>query len=252
MQVNLWGNRCDLSISCGEEVQPDENPFNVIEGLDQFILANDAAAIYNCLMAGSPRARVDFILDNAGYELFTDLVMADFLIRYDFAATVRFHCKAIPWFISDVMARDFHWTIERLANSPVTTVSEFGRRVRTYVESQQIELRPAELFWTSPYGYDAMDRYAPDLYADLSQSHLLIFKGDLNYRKLLGDLNWRSDTEFVEVLQSFRPTNLCTLRTIKADLICGVSTEVCANISDRNPKWMETGEYGVIQFAPKL
>lgn len=241
-----------MSISCGEDVQADDNPFNAIEALDESILANDSADIYDCLTAGSPRARVDFILDNAGYELFTDLVLADFLIRYDFATTVRFHCKAIPWFISDVMARDFHWTVERLANSESANVREFGRRVRGYVEQRQIELRPVELFWTSPFGYDAMQRSASELYADLAQSHLLIFKGDLNYRKLLGDLNWKSDTKFADVLQSFRPTNVCALRTIKADLICGVAVDVCANISDRNPKWMETGEYGVIQFAPKL
>lgn len=69
------------------------------------------------------------------------------------------------------------------------------------------------------------------LYSDLSTAHLLIFKafkGDLNYRKLLADFNWNFwnflfESRFVNALGVFRPTNLCTLRTIKADsadLIC--------------------------------
>lgn len=248
--MNLWGNRCDLSLTCGEDANPTNSPFDSTELLDELVIANDAFAIWNCV-SGGQRERFDIILDNAGYELFTDLVMADFLLRYDFAGKVRFHCKAIPWFISDVMNRDFHWTIERLANSTVPNVSEFGKRLRGYCESQQFEVAPTEHFWTSPYEFDVMDKIIPDMYASLAQSHLLIFKGDLNYRKLLADVNWQTDMEFAEALQSFRPTNLCALRTVKCDLICGVGREKCEQLSEQNPKWMETGEYAVIQFAAK-
>lgn len=38
-------------------------------------------------------------------------------------------------------------------------------------------------FWTTQYAYQDMPSAAPDLVADLAQSGLVIFKGDLNYRK---------------------------------------------------------------------
>lgn len=191
-------------------------------------------------------------MDNSGYEVFTDFVLADFILRYDFVHKIRFHCKAIPWFISDVMYRDFHWTIHQLANSDNDVIKAFGQRLNDYVDTKRIELQPTEFFWTSPYEFQEMPTVAPKLYANLATSHLLIFKGDLNYRKLLADVNWPFNSRFVDVLGVFRPTNLCTLRTVKADLICELPDGKADELAKLDKMWMETGKYGVIHFAPKL
>ncbi len=61
--------------------------------------------------SGMKHARVDVILDNAGFELVTDLVLADFLVSAGLAKQIRFHGKSIPWFVSDVTKQDFEWTI---------------------------------------------------------------------------------------------------------------------------------------------
>lgn len=214
-------------------------------------MADDSRAIWKCLNEANKSAYIDIIMDNAGYELFTDFVLADFILRYNFVQTIRFHCKAIPWFISDVMYRDFHWTIKQLGNSDMETLRTFGQRLQEYVNSGRIELRPTEYFWTSPYEFQAMEALNPKLYADLSTSHMLIFKGDLNYRKLLADLNWPFGSRFVDVLQNFRPTNLCTLRTVKGDLICELPDGKNEELSQLDKMWMETGKYGVMHFAPK-
>lgn len=248
----MWGNRCDLSISNGREVKQSSNPFEELDSFESCILHDQSQDIWKCLKSGGESCNIDIIMDNAGYELFTDFLIADFALRYGFAHKVRFHCKAIPWFISDVMERDFYWTIRKLAGSDTDVVRSFGERLQQYVDEGRIELQPTEYFWTSPYEFQAMQSIAPKLYENLSSSHLLIFKGDLNYRKLLADMNWPFDTRFVDALGAFRPTNLCTLRTVKADLICEIPNGKTDELSQADPMWMETGKYGVVHFAPKL
>lgn len=77
------------------------------------------------------------------------------------------------------------------------------------------------------------------------------FKGDLNYRKLMGDINWDPTTEFAKALRTFHPANICALRTIKADTVSGLKPGVAERLTESNPKWMETGEFGLIQFSRK-
>ena len=59
-----------------------------------------------------------------------------------------------------------------------------------------------------------MKKENPSLYSQLSEANILIFKGDLNYRKLVGDLSWSTETTFLESLQGFNPAPLVALRTL--------------------------------------
>jgi hypothetical protein len=63
---------------------------------------------------------------------------------------------------------------------------------------------------------------APDLHQQLAQATLVVFKGDLNYRKLAYDCRWPFTAKFSDALGPFRPAPLVTLRTLKADVIAGV------------------------------
>lgn len=49
----------------------------------------------------------------------------------------------------------------------------------------------------------------------------------------------------------FKPSNLCSLRTIKADLVCGLPPGISEQLFAKNKEWMLTGEYGTIQLASK-
>lgn len=104
--------------------------------------------------------------------------------------------------------------------------------------------------WVLKHFY-RMAEVAGDLYQYLAAAHLVIFKGDLNYRKLLGDMNWHPTEQFPTCLRGFCPTNFCTLRTLKADLICGLPPGKAEELQSLNDQWLITGEYGVIQFMAK-
>lgn len=56
-------------------------------------------------------------------------------------------------------------------------------------------------FWTYPHVYSEMQQVDPQLYSGLAEAKLVIFKGDLNYRKLVGDINWETTIDFKISLQ---------------------------------------------------
>lgn len=271
IKLNLWGNRCDLSITSGKQVKPTGNAFDQVMDLEEKLLIDGTAAVWQALDSACSEGIVDIVFDNAGYELYTDLILAEYIIDKGLAAKVRFYPKAIPWFISDVMEHDYHWTLQFLAEHPDAVLSELGKKWQRLTQEGKFELSPLEHFWTSPYEFYRMPEVNPQLYQRLKEAQLVIFKGDLNYRKLLGDFSWDSTESFETCLRGewgqhlgtlrvlfissscpgFRPSNLCTLRTVKADLICGLGAGVAEQLFAKDKEWMLTGEYGVIQFASK-
>lgn len=56
-------------------------------------------------------------MDNSGFELITDLCLADYLVSSGkgFFGKVRFRVKDCPWFVSDTMEHDIRWTLDELA-----------------------------------------------------------------------------------------------------------------------------------------
>ncbi|XP_041279626.1 coiled-coil domain-containing protein 170-like isoform X1 [Onychostruthus taczanowskii] len=74
LQVSLWGNKCDLSFSAGEDSSQKSSPLQSLENMVPYILVNDMEKVWSLLNAKKNRTersnvRVDIILDNAGFEL---------------------------------------------------------------------------------------------------------------------------------------------------------------------------------------
>lgn len=249
LRVDLWGNRNDLSISLGKAVEKKEdNIFEVVESYDSFILCNDSERVWehlSCVFEGE--RIIDFVLDNVGMELVSDLLLADFLLEQKLCTKIRFHVKVMPWFISDVTATDFDETIKEMSKSP-GALSDFADKLQRYMKEDKLLLMPKTLFWTWHYEFYEMANVDENLYNTLQESYLVIFKGDLNYRKLLGDFLWDFTEDFGKCLKGFLPSSVCSLRTIKADLTCGLQPGVAEKLEAQNPKWMFAGEYAEIHF----
>ncbi|XP_065660648.1 damage-control phosphatase ARMT1 isoform X2 [Hydra vulgaris] len=249
LEYSLWSNKCDLSISF------DGN--NPIKSADEqnYLKANIISnhtdqlwAYLDCMRLSNEKGIITFVLDNVGFELFSDLCLADFLLTFKFCAEIHFHVKCMPWFVSDTTAKDFFWTIEQCVNSTDKNISGLGKKWQSYLDNNLFNI-VEDKFWTLPYDYSMLEQETPSLYLKLSRSKLILFKGDLNYRKLFGDRNWPCTTNIKDASSGFLPAPWCTLRTLKAEVVVGLLPGVSEKLESKLDRWMTSGVYGVVQFC---
>jgi hypothetical protein len=77
----------------------------------------------------------------------------------------------------------------------------------------------------------------------------VISKGDVNYRRLLGDRHWTYTTPFAQVVSYF-PAPLLALRTVKSNVAAGLDAMRVRELNEHDGRWVVSGEWGVMQFAP--
>jgi hypothetical protein len=199
-QIALWGNATDLSLLTKlslEDIQSLQGS-EAITRNRRNIVADDTEELWEYLTGHSP-GRVDLVLDNSGFEFFADLIYASYLLRRNLATTVRLHAKTFPWFVSDVTPRDVTATLDLLSSN-----QHFPNRpgIDDLIDMVKDDLSSGKLvvtshpFWTTSLPFKALPESAPDLMRDLRDSSLAIFKGDLNYRKLVNDGLWPFTTPF--------------------------------------------------------
>lgn len=80
------------------------------------ILGNDLDKIWETKVSKLKGGRIDFVLDNAGFELYCDCVYADWLIQSGIANEIHFHGKRFAWFVSDVTRKDCESTVKVLSS----------------------------------------------------------------------------------------------------------------------------------------
>ncbi|KAI5865227.1 DUF89-domain-containing protein [Durotheca rogersii] len=288
-EICLWGNATDLSLLTSltyEDIQKLQGS-EARKASEKNILVNDLGDAYEVLKKsqreGKKERRVDIVLDNAGFELYVDLILAGYLLSSGLATLVVLHPKSIPWFVSDVVPGDFAAFLgaladpkrfyetpsddEKLQDKTPPPLSEkdsadlgflFQEWTRMHAEGQLI-LRP-NAFWTYPGGYWRLPSVEKNLYEDLKNSELVIFKGDLNYRKLTGDAAWDPSTPFTEAIGPLGPgsgVNVLALRTCKADVVVGLTPGQDEEIREKEEgggdggarKWAWNGKWAVVSFS---
>lgn len=125
--------------------------------------------------------------------------------------------------------------------------------VQSFFDSGKFSIRHHS-FWTTGYSFHAMEDVAPGLFKCLRGPALVIFKGDLNYRKLTRDGLWPHSTPFVDALGplgSGSGIKVLALRTNKADVCVGVDPDRLELLEASAPDeaWVRNGKYGVISFS---
>jgi Damage-control phosphatase ARMT1-like domain len=227
----LWGNQADLGfqMSITAAVGPADSA-----GL----VADDSSVLWSNLDSS---ANVVLVLDNAGRELLADFVFADHLLQHRQARSITLHVKPQPYYVSDATTTDVVDCLLRLAASPGSP-SEIAHRLRDAASTGRLRVYTHD-FYCAPWTYHRMP---DDLRATLEEASLTILKGDLNYRRLVGDVDWSPSTPFANAAGYF-PTPVVTLRILKSDVVTGIEPNRLATLDATGQPWRTSGRYALVQ-----
>ncbi|KAH7310841.1 hypothetical protein B0I35DRAFT_514823 [Stachybotrys elegans] len=254
-ELALWGNATDLSLLTNlslDEIQSLQGKA-AIEKSQQNIVDNDMSEVWQYLrttQSSKPKRHIDIVLDNAGFELFADVLYAAYLIESGLGTSITLHAKCFPWFVSDVVPKDMDFLLEHLRSIGFNSLAT---QIKIYFELglMRVEVDP---FWTTAYSFHDIIRKAPELFQRLQDSHLTIWKGDLNYRKLTRDGLWPHTAPFKSSLGPLGRSGvrILALRTNKSDTCVGVESEKKVESLNREAPekgWVRDGKHAVISYS---
>ena len=229
---SLWGNRADLGFRLSDG---DAESRAAVPGL----VADDSAALWALL---DDADTLCVVADNAGRELVPDLLLIAHLLAHGRVRRAILHVKPYPYYVSDATTADVVDAVRRLTRAP-GAAARYGREVWSAMADGRLAVR-AHPFSCAPLPYEAMP---DDLRAEFAGATLTVFKGDLNYRRLVGDRRWPPTTPFADVTAHF-PGPVAALRTLKSDVITGLdeATEA-ALVAAEGQRWRTGGTHALIQ-----
>lgn len=212
-------------------------------------LCNETEICQNYLNVTNPYSRFDIICDNSGAELFSDIYLSVFFLVYGLAKKVVLHLKPCPFFVSDATIDDFSKLVSALTKNGKNT------ELLDFISKKKIEVWTND-FWVEPYYFDKMP---DDLKNHFDKSDLVIIKGDLNYRRLVGDFNNYTDEtkssikfETLEERCFFKNKSnknipLVAPRVLKSDVFVGIDTVFEAIGRNSDSQFKTDGKWGVVQ-----
>lgn len=326
----LWGNAVDLSMFTMEQLKaggskaPSGSPTSggvekvlaqrrkaeeeMMFGMEARLVGNDTAALQayiTALVQHTPSNEeqrkamqtnhIDIVMDNVGVEFISDLLFGLWFISHSkrenrAPATVTYHVKPMPYYVSDVTPLDFarqlamveevlapgggRYGKETFSDAEKESVRDFLKRVKEALRSGQFAVT-SESVNTQPSEYrdlppGVVNRYfffqhvcEPKQPGDTSspttpnpnlsliyrenkmavdpRTALVVFKGDLNYRRLIGDRHWcrtdfftsiaKNPSDLAHAESSYSPTE----KAIAARLLVDTPSEAVmegASVSD--------------------
>ncbi|MEU2553998.1 damage-control phosphatase ARMT1 family protein [Streptomyces sp. NPDC013313] len=231
---SLWGNRADLGFRLSAGGAETAGPAPAL-------VADDSGALWS-LLPPSGTGTLCLVADNAGRELVPDLLLVAHLLGAGRIGRAVLHVKPYPYYVSDATTADVVDALRRLVAAP-GAAGEYGRLLWTAMADGRVTVR-AHPFAAAPLPFaDLPD----DLRAEFGRATLTVVKGDLNYRRLVGDRRWPPTTFFQEVTAGF-PGPVAALRTLKSDVITGLTEDAeAALVAAEGQRWRTAGTHALIQ-----
>ncbi|MBJ6640930.1 protein-glutamate O-methyltransferase family protein [Streptomyces sp. DHE7-1] len=231
---SLWGNRADLGFRLSAGDGEDAAPVPAL-------VADDSETLWS-LVPPSGTGTLCLVADNAGRELVPDLLLIAHLLGAGRIGRAVLHVKPYPYYVSDATTADVVDALRRLVAAP-GAAGEYGRLLWAAMAEGRVTVR-AHPFSGGPLPYAGL----PDeLRAEFAPAVLTVVKGDLNYRRLVGDRRWPPTTSFQEVTAGF-PGPVAALRTLKSDVITGLTAATeAALVAAEGQRWRTAGTHALIQ-----
>ncbi|UOB09515.1 damage-control phosphatase ARMT1 family protein [Streptomyces sp. HP-A2021] len=232
---SLWGNRADLGFRLSAE---GARTADAAPGL----VADDSESLW-ALLGGTGTGTLCLVADNAGRELVPDLLLIAHLLAHGRIGRAVLHVKPYPYYVSDATTADVVDALRRLTGAG-GAAAEYGQHLWAALADGRLTLR-AHPFSCAPLPYEEMPA---DLRADFASATLTVVKGDLNYRRLVGDRLWAPTTPFPDVTAYF-PGPVAALRTLKSDVITGLDARTEAElVAAEDQHWRTSGTHALIQL----
>ncbi len=240
--LSLWANQADLSLW---PVQGESGGKAQGEGGKAHMIVDQSASVLELIHKLSS-GQVEFLLDNTGTELGFDLLLVDALLEENPGISIRLHVKPYPCFVSDAIEEDVTQALRWLSYAAPAWANPPAKRLEMAKESNRLKIA-TNFYWASPTPSWEMP---PTLRTDLSRSALIISKGDVNYRRWIGDARWPAATPLVEIFDP--PAPLLLLRVLKSDVAAGLQPGQAEELSGRDASWQLDGHWGMIQFVKPI
>ncbi|WP_329302161.1 damage-control phosphatase ARMT1 family protein [Streptomyces sp. NBC_00659] len=227
---SLWGNRADLGFSLAGTGggTAAESP----------LVANDADVLRSLFDGGT----LCLVADNAGRELVPDLLLVDHLLRHGRIGRAALHVKPYPYYVSDATTADVLDALRRLTAAK-GAAGEAGNRLWAALSEGRLTLR-THPFACGPMPYTDLP---DDLRREFAAADVTLLKGDLNYRRLIGDRLYPATTPFTAATARF-PGAVAALRTLKSDVVVGLTPAVEAALdAAEDDRWRTGGTHALIQ-----
>jgi len=167
--------------------------------------------------------RINIIADNFGGEFVADLVLAT--IASEAGIEVNVHVKHLPMFVSDTTTDDVVILFDRLRPG-----SAFARRLQSEVDRGSVRIT-SNSFWAAPLFMDRL----PVEELEIGDGVLNILKGDLNFRRAIGDAVVPVETAF-EDLPVLPAAPMLALRSIKSYCAAGMKVWPAGMSTEDFPK----------------
>ncbi|MEV4532670.1 damage-control phosphatase ARMT1 family protein [Asanoa sp. NPDC049518] len=216
VRAAVFGNRADISFRMQE-------PGVLGDPAQDELLHDDTERLAAALREPGP---VCVVADNGGREIMADLVLANWLLDTGRADRVTLHVKPMPYYVSDATASDVDDACARLGRPLDARIV-----VRTH------------WFWCAPLDFRAIPA---DLRDDLRGHRVVVAKGDLNYRRLVGDRDWDATTPFATAAADLG-VPVVALRTCKSEVVVGLDGATVARLDAAEPRWRVSGRHGLVQ-----
>lgn len=231
LSASLWGNRADLGFRLTTSITTEPTG----------LLVDEQHLLWSTLTKAD-HPTLHLVADNAAGELLSDLALVDHLLDSELASEAVVWVKPHPYYVSDATMTDVITTIGFLRAAPQRAAAQIGQRLHHAMRTGQLEVRTHD-FFCAPLPFTDMP---VDLVAEFSQVSITVLKGDLNYRRLVQDLHWPATTTFGEATHYF-PSQVLALRTLKSDVVVGLTAKQVAELDAAQKDWRTNGEHALIQ-----